>query len=129
MSIPLWCLLVVALLPYPLAFLGGYCRRRQLGRFDNHHPRAQYAEMTGLGARVWAAQQNAWEALIFFTAAVVAAEIAGVQGSMAAVAAVVFVIARVLHALCYIADWATPRSLIFVMGFVAGLTLFGLAAL
>lgn len=129
MSVLLWCLLLVALIPYILAMLGGVCRRRQLGTFDNHYPRAQYAEITGLGARLWAAQQNAWEALILFTAAVAAALLAGVQGAVAEGAAMLFVLARLLHALCYIADWATARSLIFVVGFLAALTLFVLALL
>ncbi|WP_129139575.1 MAPEG family protein [Modicisalibacter coralii] len=127
MTVLLGCLLVVALIPYALAMLGGICRRRQLGSFDNHYPRAQYAEITGLGARLWAAQQNAWEALILFTAAIAAALLAGVQGAVAEGAALLFVAARLLHALCYAADWATARSLVFIVGFLAAMALFALA--
>lgn len=51
MSTPLWCLVIVALLPYVLSFTGGYFRLRQFGGVDNKHPRQQIAQLEGVGAR------------------------------------------------------------------------------
>ncbi|WP_298847570.1 MAPEG family protein [uncultured Salinicola sp.] len=129
MSLPLWCLLTTALLPFWLAFWGSSVRRREFGRMDNHHPRQQYARMEGRGARLWAAQQNAWEALALFTAAIVAVETVGSGGWLADVACVIFVVARIGHGLCYALDLATLRSAIFVVGFLAVLALFAIALL
>ena len=71
MTTPLWCLVIVAILPFVLSFSGGYFRMRQLGSIDNKHPRLQAAKLEGVGARAYAAQANAWEALAYFMAAVV----------------------------------------------------------
>ncbi|GHB07175.1 MAPEG family protein [Salinicola rhizosphaerae] len=126
MSTPLWCLLITALLPFWLAFWGSSVRQREFGKLDNHHPRQQYARLEGKGARLWAAQQNAWEALALFTAGVVAAQFSG-GGWLADIASVVFVISRVGHALCYAMDLATARSAIFVVSFLGVLCLFATA--
>lgn len=123
------CLLMTALLPYWLAFWGSAVRRREFGEIDNHHPRQQYASMTGQGARLWAAQQNAWEALALFTAAVAAVGLTGSAGALAVMASIVFVLARIAHGLCYAFDLSTPRSGVFIIAFLAILLLFAIALL
>jgi uncharacterized MAPEG superfamily protein len=128
MTTPFWCLLFAVLMPYVLAGAGGYFKTKQFGSLDNRQPRAQAAALTGTGARVNAAQQNAWEALGVFTAAVTVAHFAGADPSRSARASVLFVVARVLHAICYIADLATLRSLVFFVGFGSCIYLFWLAA-
>ncbi|MCG8592520.1 MAG: MAPEG family protein [Proteobacteria bacterium] len=128
MTTPFWCLLVAVLIPYGLAGLGGYHKHRQFGSVDNRSPREQAASLTGTGARVVAAQKNAWEALPVFGAAVLVAHAAGADPRLSAVAAVVFVIARVLHAGFYVGDLAPLRSLAFLVAFGCSLWLFGLAA-
>ncbi|WP_106420420.1 MAPEG family protein [Salinicola tamaricis] len=128
-TLPLWCLLITALLPFWLAFWGSTERRRAPGGLDNHHPRQQYATLKGKGARLWAAQQNAWEALALFTAAVVAYAYAGGGGWLGSAACVVFVLARVAHGVCYALDLATLRSTVFIVAFLAVLCLFALALL
>ena len=128
MTIPFWCLLVVVLVPFVLAGLAGYFKLNQLGRLDNNHPRQQAAELAGPGARAWAAQQNAWEALAVFAPAVIVAHLAGADPRLSAMAAEGFVACRVLHAVFYVADLAALRSLIFMCGFGCCLWLFGLAA-
>jgi uncharacterized MAPEG superfamily protein len=128
MTIPLWCLVMVALMPFGLAGMGGAYRRRQFGVMDNQHPRLQAAKLEGAGARVWAAQQNAWEALIFFTAVVFVAHSAGADAERSAIAAMVFVLTRLAHAAFYIANMAVLRSAVFVIGLLSGLYMIGLAA-
>lgn len=129
MTTPLWCLFIVALMPYPLAFLSGYFKNSQLGSVDNKNPRAQALLLEGPGARTVAAQANAWEALAVFTAAVVAAHLAGADPGSSATAAMLFVVARVLHAVFYVANLDLLRSLAFVFGLGNAIWLFSLAIL
>ena len=115
MTLVLACLLIAVLMPYVLSGVGGYYKGRQLGTVDNRNPRAQAAQLTGAGARAVAAQQNAWEALAVFTASLAAAFFAGVAPASLATPALVFVVARVAHAACYLADLAPARSGCFLV--------------
>ncbi len=128
MTTPFWCLLVALLLPIALAMAGGYFRMRQFGSMDNKHPRQQAAQLEGAGARAYAAQGNAWEALAMFTAAVAVAHMAGADPGSSATAALLFVAARIAHPILYIAniDWA--RSLSFFVALGSCIWLFVLAA-
>jgi len=128
MTTPFWCLLATALLPYGIAGVGAKLRIDQLGELDNRHPRVQAQELRGVAARAWAAQANAWEALAVFTAAVVVAHLAGADAGASASVALVFVLARVLHAIAYVADQVLLRTLSFATGMLCCLALFGLAA-
>jgi uncharacterized MAPEG superfamily protein len=128
MTTPFWCLVVVALLPYVLAGVGGYFRIQQLGTLDNQHPRIQAQQLEGIAARAYAAQQNAWEALPFFGVAVVLAHLAGADPGASATAAIAVLGARILHPILYLADQATARSLIFFVGLIGCCRLFWLAA-
>lgn len=127
MTIPFWCLLIVLIIPYVLAGVAGYFKTTQLGTLDNNNPRQQSAALTGAGARAFAAQQNAWEAMAVFTAAVLVAHFAGADAQMSANLAMAFVAFRLLHAVAYIADWATLRSLLFVGALASAIWLFILA--
>ncbi len=124
MTTPLWCLLVVAVLPYVLSTLTGVYRVRQFGALDNKHPRAQQAALTGVGARAMAAQQNAWEALPFFTAAVLVSHLAGADPGWAATLSVGFAATRIVHPIVYLANVDVLRSLVFLVGLVCGIGLF-----
>lgn len=128
MTVPLWCLVVAALLPMPLAFTGAYFRGKQFGTIDNKNPRAQSARLEGIGARAVAAQQNAWEALALFTVAVLVSHLAGADSTKAAIAALLFIAARIVHALCYLSDKDALRSLAFMVGLGSCIWLFVLAA-
>lgn len=127
MTTPLWCLLVVALLPYVLAGFGTWLRGRELGHIDNNTPREQWKSVRGPGIRIYSAQANAWEALGLFTAAVVVAHLAGAAPGASATASVLFVLSRIAHAVCYAMDAAVMRSVVFMVGFFSVLALFGLA--
>lgn len=127
MTKPLWCLLVAVLLPYGLAWTGGYFRMKQFGKIDNKNPRAQQAALQGVGARAIAAQQNAWEALPVFTAAVLVAHLAGADAAKSALAAQLFLFGRIAHAITYLADLDLLRSLSFAVAFGSCIWLFVLA--
>jgi len=128
MTTPFWCLLVAILMPYVLSGVGSYFRAKRFGSIDNRHPRAQAAALEGVGARAYAAQQNAWEALPVFGLSAVVAHLAGADAGSSALASMIFIAARVMHAVFYLADLATLRSLAFMVGFFSCLWLIGLAA-
>ena len=130
MTTPLWCLVIVALLPYVLSTAGGYFKMRQFGTMDNKHPRIQAAKLEVVGARMLAAQQNAWEALGFFTAAVAVLHLANpevARSSTAANLSLVFLATRVLHPILYLANLDIARSSVFLVGLGCGIWLLSLA--
>jgi uncharacterized MAPEG superfamily protein len=131
MTTPLWCLLIVALLPYVLAFTGAYFRMQQFGAIDNKAPRQQQAKMEGAGARAIAAQQNAWEALPFFTAVVAVLHLANpeaAQGGAAANLSLGFLASRIVHPIMYLANQDVLRSLTFGVGLFCAIGLLWIAA-
>ncbi|MGB5324846.1 MAG: MAPEG family protein [Pseudomonadales bacterium] len=116
MPAALLVLVLVAFLPYLLAGLGGYLRIKQLGSFDNHHPRQQASLLQGSGARAMAAQSNAWEALALYTATILVVWASGIAWEELATPALVFAIARVAHPIFYVADIAVARTAAFLAG-------------
>jgi uncharacterized MAPEG superfamily protein len=129
MTTPLWCLLFVLFLPYIMIALSSKYRKAQFGHYDNNHPRAQCQQLTGRGARVWAAHLNALEARALFASAVIVAHMLGADPFYSTVAAVVFVTCRILHAVFYINDQAVLRTAAFAIGQACCLSLFILAAI
>jgi uncharacterized MAPEG superfamily protein len=103
-------------------------RKAQFGNSDNNQPREQSAALTGAGARIWAAHQNALEARVIFASAVVVAHLAGADPQLSIIASLLFVACRLLHPIFYVADRATLRSASFAIGMVSCLWLFGLEA-
>jgi uncharacterized MAPEG superfamily protein len=128
MTTPFWCVLVAILLPYVLTGVAAYFKQQQFGTIDNRQPRDQAAALEGAGARAYAAQQNAWEALQVFGLSVVVAHLAGADPGASATASIVFIVARVLHGVCYVAGLASLRSLSFLVATGCCLWLFWLAA-
>ena len=127
MTTALMCLLIVAILPYVFTGAGAYLRIKQFGSLDDQQPRVQALELRGTGARAYAAQHNAWEALAFFASADVVTHLVGVDPAKTALPLIIFVVARVLHGIVYIANLAALRTLIFVIGTGCVLHLFYLA--
>ncbi|MBY0400815.1 MAPEG family protein [Myxococcota bacterium] len=128
MTTPFWCVLAVLLLPLFLAFAGGYFRGKAFGAADNRNPRAQAAKLEGPGARAYAAQANAWEAAILFSATILTTHAAGLSAEAATPWALAFVAFRILHGIFYIQDLDKARSLSFIGGMVCIVTLFVKAA-
>ncbi len=129
MTTPFWCLLVAIFVPYVLAGTTVYFKNQQFGEIDVKNPREQSAGLKGKGARANAAQLNAWEALAVFATAVIVAHLAGADAGYAAIAAIVFLVARILHPVFYIADNQPLRTATFAVGFGCCIWLFVLAAM
>jgi uncharacterized MAPEG superfamily protein len=128
MTVPFWCLLIACFLPYVWGFVSIPERQKQLGSVDNKHPRAQQALLTGLGARAVAAHKNAFEAIAVFAPAVLVAHLAGADAIWSARWAELFIAARVLHGVLYLADLDLLRSLSFGVAMACDVGLFVLAA-
>ncbi len=125
MTTPLWCLLIAIFIPYALAASSGYFKKQQLGSLDIKEPRVQAAALSGAGGRAVAAQENMWEALVVFTAAVLVNHVKGdADPDSSALAAQIFIVARIAHGGAYIANIAPLRSLSFLVGLVCCIRLF-----
>ena len=128
MTTAYWCVLVAIFLPYMATIItkssaGGFTPRH------NHDPRAFLATAQGVAKRAHNAQQNGFEMTPAFAAAVIIAHIAGVaeQGVIDQIASA-FVLSRVLYTLCYVADWALLRSIVWAVGIGLIVSLFVVSA-
>jgi uncharacterized MAPEG superfamily protein len=124
MTTALWCLLIASLLPVVCAGISKWGFRE----FDNRNPREWLARQQGWRARAHAAQQNSWEALAMFTAAVLTAHLAGAAQATVDLLALAFIAARVAYVALYVTDRASLRSLVWLAGVACCVGLFVAAA-
>ena len=124
----LYTLFAISFLPIFMAWTGVYFRIKQFGRFDNYHPRQQQAALEGTGARVQAAQANAWESLIVFTMVCFIAYASGLDLNRLDGVALLYLATRVLHPILYIANLAWWRSVVYAVGMGCCLYIVFLAA-
>ncbi len=124
MTVAFWCVLVAMLLAWPpkIAFSVGLIRSK--AGYDNRQPRAQQAQLEGWMARARDAHYNTLEAFPPFAAGVVIAHLAGLDEHRAAVLAVVFVVARTLYPILYIANIDGLRSAVWGVGYLATILLY-----
>ena len=127
MALAYWCVLAAALLPYVWTTIA-----KQSGeRYDNRDPRGWIARQTEPKVhRANAAQLNAFEAFAPFAAAVLMAQLAGVNEWRIAVLSIAFVVLRLLHGVIYTLGMKhSIRSLVWFLGFACAMALIVLAAL
>lgn len=120
MTIAFWCVLAAGLMPYlatTIAKAGG-------SRYNNRDPRAWLERQEGFRKRANNAQANAFEAFPFFAAAVIVASLTGAPQERIDALAVIFVVARVAYLVCYLADWHWARSVLWLIGWLATVTIF-----
>ncbi|MHC8393679.1 MAPEG family protein [Pseudomonas sp. LB3P93] len=122
MSIPFWCVFISALLIYVAKIPVAKAMKEQ-GGYNNHLPRQQQAQLTGFGARAVAAHQNCFEAFMLFAVGVLMAHTTQTAGWLIDSLAIIFVITRIVYLLCYWADLAWQRSLVWFVGLVCSLLL------
>lgn len=92
--------------------------------YDNSRPRDPAFYTDGLRARSLGAHQNSYEALPFFFAAVILAEMRGVpQGTLDALA-IAFVVARAGYIAAYWFDRPSLRSVIWAVALACNLAIF-----
>lgn len=123
MPLAYWCVLIAALLPY---VLGKYAK---LGvESDNRYPREDYDNLPPKNRRAYAAHQNALETFPFFAVAVVIALTMGAPVYTVNLLAVLYILLRIAHALLYIFNQPTARSLVFAAAMAVGVVTFVLPA-
>jgi uncharacterized MAPEG superfamily protein len=92
--------------------------------YDNGMPRQWLAKQTGFRARANAAQANLFESLPFFFAAVIIASIANAPQGRVDLLAIGFVLARIAYLVCYVANWPTTRSIVWLAGLACVVAIF-----
>lgn len=101
--------------------LAGWSMNRDVGLEWNASPRDDEPEFSALTGRLRRAVNNHFEALTFFTIAVVVVTLSGASGAFTAVCAWVYLGARILYVPAYAYGWAPWRSAIFGVGLAATL--------
>ncbi|MGE8307746.1 MULTISPECIES: MAPEG family protein [Pseudomonas] len=127
MTVALWCILIALVLP-PLCALIAKVSSGRFGLKDNHDPRAFLDTLSGLPRRAHAAQQNSYEAFPAFAAAVLVADIVGNAEQVTQdVLGVMYITSRLLYIICYLADWAALRSVVWFAGLALIVAFFGVS--
>ncbi|MEH2074844.1 MAG: MAPEG family protein [Nostoc sp.] len=86
-------------------------------------PRAMVDKLPPYAQRATWAHQNTFEAFMVFAAAALMAYVTGVNSSTGQLAAIAFVVARLLYSVFYILNIPLLRSLMFATGIVSSTTL------
>ena len=120
MTIAYACLLFMGLFPYVAAGIA----KKGFEGYDNSMPRQWLAKQTGFRARANAAQANLFESLPLFFAAVIIAQIANAPQSRIDLLALGFVVARIAYLICYLANWPTARTIVWLLGLICVVALF-----
>ncbi|SPL71841.1 MAPEG family protein [Acinetobacter stercoris] len=109
----IYLILAACLLPYIFTIIakiaGGFKIK------DNQNPREFLAKSTGLAARANAAQQNSFESLPLFLAAVLMAEYMVIDQTLIMTFGLAYIILRIIYGICYLANWSTLRSIIWLL--------------
>ena len=120
MTIAYACVLIMGLLPYVAAGIA----KKGFEQYDNSMPREWLAKQTGFRARANAAQANLFESLPLFFAAVIIASVSQAPQARIDLLAVGFVFSRIAYLICYIANWPTTRSIVWLAGLICIIALF-----
>ena len=124
-SIAIYAMIAASVLPLLTSALAKIIGRFQLK--DNANPRAFQQSLTGVAARVNAAQMNAYETLPVFLAAVLTAEYMVVQQHVINQLATAYVVLRVVYVLAYMINMSLLRSIIWTLSFACSMLLFYLS--
>ncbi|WP_372762946.1 MAPEG family protein [Pseudoalteromonas sp.] len=109
------CALLAVLMPY-LAKIPVAVAMAKLGGYDNKHPRAQQAKLTGFGARALAAHQNCFESLAVFAVALAVVMGSNSVNAMTETLAMTHIVARTLYCIFYYMNLDIMRSLVWFIG-------------
>lgn len=128
MTFAYWCVLIGALMPVTWTAIAKWGGPRKMPVAANRAPREFLGTLTNHQKRADWAQQNAFEAFPPFAAAVIIAHTTGATQTTVDHIAAVWVIARLLHGVFYIADLSAMRSLAYFVGMGCVIGLFVTAA-
>ncbi|KMU99663.1 membrane protein [Acinetobacter sp. VT 511] len=117
----IYLILAACLLPYVFTMVA-----KKAGGFkakDNQNPRDFLEQSTGVAKRANAVQQNSFESLPLFIAAVLMAEYLVMPQSLIMTFGIGYLIFRVLYGICYLANWATLRSIMWLLSMLCPIAL------
>ena len=117
----IYLILAACLLPYVFTMFA-----KKAGGFkakDNQNPRDFLEQSTGVAKRANAVQQNSFESLPLFIAAVLMAEYLVMPQSLIMTFGIGYLIFRVLYGICYLANWATLRSIMWLLSMLCPIAL------
>ena len=117
----IYIILIACLLPYSFTIIAKWSAGFK--NKDNENPRAFLNQAMGLAARANAAQQNSFEGLPLFIAAILIAEYMVIPQFIVMTFGIAYLVLRVLYGLCYLANWATLRSIIWLLSLLCPITL------
>lgn len=118
-----YCVFIAAFLPYIFTVLAKWS-----ANFNNRRPREYLDKIEGWRKRAHWVQVNSFEAFPAFAAAVIIACLQAPHSiTTINLLAEIFIIARLAYGICYIADWASFRSLVWFVGLSCVLGLFLIA--
>ena len=120
MTIAYACVLFMGLFPYVAAGIA----KKGFHHYDNSMRRQWLAKHTGFRARANAAQANLFESLPLFFAAVIITSFNDAPQTRIDLLALGFVAARIAYLICYIADWPTTRSIVWLAGLICAVAIF-----
>ncbi len=103
----IYLILIACLLPYVFTIIAK--KAAGFRAKDNQHPREFLAKTTGLAARANAAQQNSFESLPLFIAAILMAEYMVIPQVVTMTFGIAYLVFRVVYGICYLANWSTLR--------------------
>jgi uncharacterized MAPEG superfamily protein len=117
----IYLILIACLLPYVFTVIAkmaaGFKNK------DNQNPREFLAKSTGLAARANAVQQNSFESLPLFIAAVLLAEYMVIPQSLVMSLGIAYLALRIIYGLCYLANWAMLRSVVWLLSMLCPIIL------
>ena len=120
MNISLGCLLFVGFLPMICAGIS----KSKLD-YDNKNPRAWLADQSGFRLRANSAQQNSWEAFLWFSVAILAVHTTGqAKTNEVEIMAVSYVVLRIFYVAAYVSNFAMLRTIFWMIAFVLNIMIF-----
>lgn len=99
--------------------LAGMALNSDVGAAWNAGPRDSQPEFSPMTGRLRRAVNNHFEALAFFTIAVVVVGMSGQNSAFTAWAAWIYLAARIIYIPAYAFGWSPWRSVIWAVGFIA----------
>jgi uncharacterized MAPEG superfamily protein len=109
----IYLILIACLLPYVFTIIAKVSGGFKVA--DNQNPREFLAKATGLSARANAVQQNSFESLPLFIAAVLMAEYMVVSQHLIMMLGIAYIILRIIYGICYLANISALRSIIWFL--------------
>lgn len=109
----IYLILIACLLPYVFTIIAKASSGFKAA--DNQNPREFLAKTTGLAARANAVQQNSFESLPLFIAAILMAEYMVVSQHLIMMLGIAYIVLRIIYGICYLANISALRTIIWAL--------------